>query len=795
MITSLVHDPDLNIKTYEDVTSYFKKNFPGVLEIEIGQALFPVDEVKRSDMTSSLRNVKKRLRKLSNSVNRLDEILNVNESDKKKKKKTLQLEEAKEIARLIKDIRDLAGLDIKIPQEAYGNIVSQLENLAILQDAHFQTTGEVSESHIKRAIESLKQIRINGKIDSIDGKIEEVNDQINKLNDGSLRFEDIDNLSNSIKFKGLNKAIAEKELELQEKRSELDVALRKAKIKHLAAKGIAGLDGKVARKVAELAYTFKESAWEPFRALKFMADISAWGVQAAPVVYNMMLNINIAEGVRQGSVSAAFADQKALWDTFYDTTALVVWDGMKTSSLYRSNSTLAREMLNDIKKRPAYLMAKRAKLQISETKSLTRSEEVFTSNIINKVPLFGAIKDVSEDTMVSTLNSLRMIKFEKFYDATNGSLDIEEYVKVAELINRMTGTTSKHGQAAGMLAYFMSAPKLLMSRILLMTRTPGEILLGGLDLKRSNGTIFKTEADRFVALEWSKMVAGYSAATFLLTLLPGLSFEDDPYESGFLRYRSDDLAVDATGGVGTLARTIMKSYMLFLGAPEGASYTTKEKISYLKNVQRKDGFDALVDGFLRYKLHPTISAALQLIPAEDFFGEPFHAIGDSMAARRAEATIRAFLPISFEQLGDDIMHLHDEGIGFDNALSPEARKEYVKIMTSSALQAVGMNTFRYDDQMADIKVMEFENEIKHSARPTYPKEIQNSNGNPTKDYFRGKYKKIWGDILGEMIKSRGSDASQISKKQYKAMNKKAIRQAKAEFKKRYSEEFKSRNSK
>lgn len=787
LVNALVVDPELDINDIDGVLAYFQENFPEVTELEIYQAVTPVDDVKREELTETLQATKDRLKKLSSATKRLNDILELNVKQPRKKSATPK--EAKEINQIIKDIRNLAGLDVKIPPEAYIDILARLEDLGILQDAWFQMSGTpVGEEHIKRAIEHLNQIKRSAKIDNIDGKIQELDQQIADLNSGDLTFEDIENLNTNVKFKGLDDEIARKELELGEKRVELDLALRRAKRKHRASKGILGIKNTTTVKAREFSMLFKEHFWEPFRALKFMGDISAWGVQAAPLVYSMMTDFNFKAAMR-GDLGAAFASQRALGQIFMETTARLILDGARHSSKWgkSSNSTYAQRLLNDIKSRPAFVLARKAGLQISESRSLTRSEEVFTSNLINKMPIFGAVKDVSEDTMVSTLNALRMLKFELFYEATNGQAPLEEYQKVAEIVNKMTGTTidpTKTALASG-LKYILSAPKLFLSRISLITQQPFKAL-GGVDIPASleqRKFMFQTEADGFMFHEMLKAMRGYALTSLLFSLLASsfdfLDWEDDPRESDFLRFRIGGTAIDASGGVGTLYRTLSLATQLTFGPPEGASYTQKDKINYLKEQKGKDGIDALLQGFVKYKLHPTISSGYQAMTGRDFFGDSFSLLGREGVAPHLEGTSRAILPISFEQLIEDYQDISSGEAGFAETLA------------SSALQFVGMNTFRYDNEMSNLQVQEYINDVEYRPRPRYPKFLGTKEESRTKEYFRDKYRDMWGDALGAEILSRGANAETLNEHQLRALNNYVIKRTEIEFLQLYKDEIKA----
>lgn len=787
LVAAYVANPDLDINNYDQVVAQFAKDFPDITPRQIAEAIAPTSAINKDAMVADIEGAKERLRELQSSVNELESILTGVDASKTK---VPPLDDVRKINKIIDSIRKLSGIDILIPPEAFGDIVSAIEEIPILHESYyslFGTEGGVSKDHIESAIKRLNDIKRKAKINEIDGKIKELDQQIKDLEAGNISFANVDNLDTSVKIKGLDREIADKERELGKKRVELDIAMNKARRKTRAEAGILGFKNKGTQTIAEYAMLFKDSIWEPWRALKFMADISAWGVQAAPVVYSMLSDVNVKKAF-QGDFRGAFASQKLLAKTFYETTFQIIADGAKNATLFESKSSYAQQLLNGIKKSKAFPMAQAAKLHISESRSLSSSEEVFTSNVLNSLPGFGVIKDISEDTMVSTLNALRMAKFEAFYEATGGQASLEQYQRVAELINMMTGTTSNPSLAklSGGLSYILSAPKLFLSRLRLFT-TYTPTVLKGINVKGvlsgNPEYMFQTEADRFIFQEYMKMVRGYVMTTFLVSLLAGVDFEDDPTESNFLRYRAGDLAIDATGGVGTLYRTMLKAYYLMVGVPEGASYSTKDKYQYMKSVRREDHIDALMDGFVRYKLHPTITAIGQSITGRDFFGESFELLGREGVAPHIEGMARAILPISIEQAVDDSIDLYN------------GDRELGTVMAASSLQFIGFNTFEYDEGLQDVKIEQYFNEVEHRPRTRYPKILQKPEGDRTKEYYRDKYRKMWSDALAEMILSRGADKEKINKNQLNSLNRQAIKEANRQFMERYGEDVKEKYGK
>lgn len=789
LVSSLIYDKDSGINSYDDIINYFKKNYPSITETEINQAIMPLDELKVKDMVENLKMKKDRINKLDGAVNRLNNIL---ELKTKERSKAIPEPEVKEINDLIKQILSFANVDVSIPPEAYGNIISSVENLMVLYDAYFDLKGPISESHIKRALEHAREIKRNARLDKIKEKEKELDEQIKKLKSGEITFEDLANIDTPIRVKGIDKEIAIAELALQEKKVDWEVQLRKAKTKAKINRGIFGYNGTIPKTINSIYYGITDNVWEPARALKFMADISAWGVQAAPIVYNMLTTVDIKTAMETGTWHDAFADQKALARIFYNTVGRIWYDSVVNSDRLgrKTKGVLAKEMFLNIKRDPLYPIAKKAGLQISEVGSLTRSEEVFTSNLINKVPGLGFIKDFSEATMASTLNELRWLKFKKYYEMTGGVASPEQLREIAEFINQLTGTTGGGSTAAmafPFLSKVMSAPKLLMSRLYLMKRAKDVLISPDIASGLKGGAFFRTQADAFIAREYGKMVMGYGIATFLASMIPGVDFDEDPYSLNFLRYRYGDVAIDATGGIGTLVRAAQKAWFIGVGVPEGASYTTKEKIDYMKNIQKKNMLAPLLQALVENKLHPAASGAKSIISGTDYFGDRYNYISDSAWGSRLEAALRAGMPISFETAMDDIYNAYEV-----YKQGGDLSKDLKEATLSSILQSVGFNTFRYDNLSADPIVTKFKDKMETRVNPEYPVEIQNENGDWTKKYYRSKYRKLHGDMLGEAVISLSESEKEITPEQFKQINKKINREATKKFREQYGDALKEK---
>ena len=200
-----------------------------------------------------------------------------------------------------------------------------------------------------------------------------------------------------------------------------------------------------------------------------MMDGSAFGVQLAPIVIQDMFPSIPA--LVKGEWSEVFSGWQIIRRVFMDGFWNSVYSDIKnidlSTRLKSAKGEWANKIFREIVSSPNYALMKQSGLQISETQSLTDSEEFYRSDLINKVPLFGFTKDLSENTMVATLNLYRAHMFDRFYNMY-GPMSLNEWKRVSEHINNMTGTTNKAPRIMSALSYGLSAPKLALSRLRLV---------------------------------------------------------------------------------------------------------------------------------------------------------------------------------------------------------------------------------------------------------------------------------------------------------------------------------------
>lgn len=789
VIKSLIQNDTVN--SVEDIHKFFETNFPSVGRGEIISALVAPDMIDRAGVKGGIKKVINEKRKIQNQVDKLNELTQGIVNLPRNKPPDLSI--LAEIKEVVKDIRSIAWRDYDMTPEELGDIMSKIENLGIFTDRSFSMEGELREEAIQRALSVMRSLKEHHAIKRMDKRISELNEQIDKLSQDEIDFSDLEEVPVDFQFMDVSDAIAERQVELARKKNEVENRLRKIRREKRAQKGVLGFTGNTAVNIRRGFEWTKEEAWEALRSLKFMADISAWGVQAAPLVYSMMIDVN-TKALLKGDFGNAFSSQRALAQVFHQATLKIIHEAFikdilakRTGKVFSKTSGItARKVYNQITSDPLYPLVKLARLKLSEARNLTASEEVFTSNVLNRFWVFGGIKDFSEDTMVSTLNMLRFIKFRQFYNMYNGAISVEELQKGAEMINIMTGTTNDAGEFTRAAGYIMSAPKLFLSRLKLGITEP--IKFAGNTVKIGVRTVkgqkaFETVADEFRWKEMAKFMTGYVGVTALTAMLLGLDFEDEPEEKDFLRYTTPNgIKIDATGGIGTIYRTLAKAFYIGFGPPDDASYTTKKRYDTWRKARKIGPKDVLTEGFVQYKMHPGTNAAYSSFFGVDFFDRRFSMLsrltGDNKYSPHIEGIIRSALPISIETAFDQAVEIYNGDMNFAEAA------------TISGLQALGMNTYKSFDKKSDPAVVDYFNKIEYEPRLSYPDILKGKKDNDNLVYYKDKYKKMWNDAIGNYVIEMGADERSLTKAQFKDKSSVIRDKVDKKFKEKYGDEIK-----
>lgn len=763
-------DPTINNLT--DVLNWFGKNYPGVSRDQIVDSLVLPAPSNIKDSTKELTRRMGNLRRQGELSNRLDQLLNGTYKKKQSKTRTPPSAEVKELSDVLDELTNLAQQETDITDAQYGEVLSKIENIRKLYQQHYDTDGEVSRQAIDRAVESLKTIKREMRHSSLDRRIASMQQDIRDLRNGDLSALVTDNTN--IRYKPIDDQIYKKQQELQELRNTLSDEIDKIRRKQIAERGINVLGFQFKNRAAEnlvnFTLTFKEAAWELPRTLAFMFDASAFGVQLAPVVAQDLVSpvSNFYKRHIMGKEDVnVFQGWKRLQEVFRDG----FWNVLKSDydaiegfgSLRKSKGTWTRQKFQEILNHPLYQAMASSGLKISQAKSLTESEEFFRTSLVNKVPVAGWIKDVSEDTMVTTLNMYRVSMFEQFYRA-NPNLTPDELKRVSEHINNLTGTTNNKHQILTGAAYLMSAPRLMVARAKLAFKLMGGANLHKLDIPKTvkeggvtKGIKFRDPADAFIFNHLAGMGAAYGAffagVALLSMSLDGVDFGEDWEESDFLRVRVGPTSFDVTGGMGSIYRTLAKMIYLTQGPSENASPMAKGRINYLRSVKGEDAISAALQ-FGRYKLHPTIGRTKSIVTGTDFLGRPYDLFGETGGiAPNIAAGLRGLMPIFLETTMEQYFQTPRSGLITDTAVN--------------LAQFFGVNTFEYEDASQDVRVNNYFNEIEYKPDPRYPKLLSGKEDSLQKDHLKNKYKEMWGNALGDLVLSHGADPAKLNQRALK----------------------------
>jgi len=749
--------------------------------IAMVEALPVSGNISETDILSAVNNLKELAKqdsakrdntRIATIANKMNNLL---EGTPKRKPKTTRIAPSDQVAELqeaLKMIEELAGQDSDITDTQYGDIISKVANIRNAYNQYFDTTGDISEAAIDKAVESIRAIRKEMHIDRLNKRIAEVRQNLQNLSDpDNIDINALLTDNTNIPWKAVDTEIIKKQIELQDLKDKVKEDIEKVRRKKLAEKGlnIMGFKftGKRAQSMMNTYLVLKDVGWELPRTMAFMFDASAFGVQLAPIVIQDIMsplsnfykrNIMGREDIE------VFQGWKRLKEAFTDGFWNVIKSDMDSvrgtrEGLSHARGIWTRQKFQEIVNHPLYQLMDQAGLKISQAKSLTDSEEFFRTSLVNKIPIAGFIKDISEDTMVTTLNIYRVQLFEQFYKA-NPNLSIAEYGRVAEHINNLTGTTKDFGAISNSLAYFLSAPKLLIARGKLAFRLLGGANIQNLDIPKTlseggitKGVKFKDPAEAFVFNHLVGLGASYGALFGGLALLSmvfdEIDFGEDWEEKDFLRVGVGPTSFDVTGGLGAIYRTLAGVIYLTSGPSEDASDETKSRINYLKTVKKEDAISLVLRNMIRYKLHPTLTRGWSVASGLDFAGQPYSLFGETGGiAPNVAAALRATMPIFLETTIEQYFDSPNTGFLADTGIN--------------AAQFFGINTFEQSNKSQAVKPRKYMNDVGYSPEIRYPKELSGKESSPTKDYLKTKYKTMWGDALGELIESHDSDPTKLS---------------------------------
>lgn len=639
-------------------------------------------------------------------------------------------------------LNDLSDIQLNYNNLIFGNADMKIAAKSILKDR-------------------LKNVSNILKAEKSDAKIKELTAKILRLEDGTADVKDILSPEAGVVFDETTDELIEKETEIAHLRAVFEDYKAKRRARESASEGILGFkgEGSTAVKIRAAVEGNTRDTYETMRSLKFMFDASVIGVQLAPTAIADLTGINL-NAIKEGDFANVFSSQKKLsklmreqiWDIFNDDLVAT----KKAGDSKRAHGLLAIKRLRAIKSHPSYGVAMKSGLRISETRGGTKSEEMFRSSLLNKIPGLGLIKDVSEDMMISPLNDVRFSMFNEFLEVYPLA-DEQTLKKIAAFINEYTGTSS---QDTGALADIsLSAARLMLSRLSLAFYRP-LTLLGAIDVKSTlqGKPGFTSPYHYFLTKHILRMWAGY-ARMFALVAAIG-AFQDDDWWEGFstrfgrnfevdssdyLRVKSGTSRFDFTGGIGGMYRMSAKMALIAFGPDDNESFLGKKRYNMFVGAQGQTILDPALEYLVGNKLHPTITGTASIITGKDFMGKPYHEwFGGGEFASRAEGALRAVLPIFMVTTTDQIK----EEV---TSLIKGEETDLFGGTFVSAVQFLGVSTFE-GPKSGTIQSTDFLNKIGFRPVTNYPEDLKGE-VSIDRDILRNNYKRQFDDMVGEVIES------------------------------------------
>lgn len=296
---------------------------------------------------------------------------------------------------------------------------------------------------------------------------------------------------------------------------------------------------------------------------------------------------------------------------------LVASEQLANSVRAMFNRTKAINIQNEITSDPMYEMYKDAGGYIApvEGGSLNSREEVFQSNLAEKIPVLGPLIKASSRGYVTFLNGLRfqvwkqMMRSVPFDDAATAAKQFAKFTNIAT----GRGTLGKKGDlSVPYLNMLFFSVRNWASRLQLLAGNP---LWGG-----------DNQTRKVIAKEYAKFLGG-TALLMLLGKLIGGELEPDPRGGGFGKLRFGDTTVDLTAQLGAefsfLSKLITKQMK-----------TRKGEIIPLVDYSfgKDDRGQRIISEKFRAKLSPMASYAADYLTGKTFDDRPFNPV--SGAAER-----------------------------------------------------------------------------------------------------------------------------------------------------------------
>ena len=292
----------------------------------------------------------------------------------------------------------------------------------------------------------------------------------------------------------------------------------------------------------------------------------------------------------------------------------------------------------------------RAKLFIAELGGhATRGEEMFSSNVAQRIPGFGKVVRASERHMTSFLNLMRVDAFDSFLkdfpNATKAELAAwADYVNVAS----GRGNLGKFAAVTETLSAVFFAPKFAVSRV----QTP-LAWFKHMEQPRVRKRIAQSYAN----------LASFGVTTLLMAELAGFEVGMDWRDPDFGKIRVGDTRIDVFGG---LQQPIRLALRIGAVATDVVGITESDKVTNPLDLLYQLG---------SYKLAPAITVPLGALTGKTVIHTPVGlseegrefleenlglpdstSAGVDVALGISSAALRALMPMVIEDVGDAFLN-------------------------------------------------------------------------------------------------------------------------------------------
>ena len=281
----------------------------------------------------------------------------------------------------------------------------------------------------------------------------------------------------------------------------------------------------------------------------------------------------------------------------------------------------AEQIDHAIRSAEHHYIREKARLDLTEFGGeMTRREEMFMSNWIEKVPVVATIVKASNRHMTTFLNLMRTAAFDQYLEA-HPNATLAELKGWADSINKFSGRGNL-GRAAAIepelsLAFF--APRFAISRL----QTPR--------------AVFKHWKEPRVRKEIAKTyvkTAALGGTVLGLAHLAGLEVGLDPSDPDWGKIRIGDTRIDVWAGLQQPVRLITR---LGLAATNVVGLTGKDLSEQEKQVDPVE----LVGRYAAFKLGPGVTLPRELLTGKT-------AVGEEVSA--SETAIRQITPLVYEDI-------------------------------------------------------------------------------------------------------------------------------------------------